>query len=140
VRPVGSGATIVLDTSALMAVVLGEPDGERYVAALIEHAGNLALSAANLVEARIVAESRRGQEGEKDLRYLLLGSGVVVVDLDESQAGLAVQAWRRFGKGRHPAGLNLADCFAYGLTVSLGARLLFKGNDFRQTDVAAVLP
>jgi len=129
---------VVVDTSALLAVVFGEPDAARYLDALVAHSGQLVLSTANLVEARVVAESRRGRDGATDLAELLRDLPVVAVDLDVSQADLAVQAWRRFGKGRHPAGLNLADCYAYGLAASLKAPLLLKDDDFRQTDVAAV--
>jgi len=91
--------TVVVDTSALLAVVFGEPDAARYLDALVAHCGQLVLSTASLAE-------------------LLRDLPVVAVDLDASQADFAVQAWRRFGKGRHPAGPNLADCYAYGLAAS----------------------
>lgn len=131
--------TVVVDTSALLAVVFGEVDAARYLDALIAHVGELVISTANLVEARVVAEARRGRDGATDLAELLTSLQVVVVEQDLSQADAAVQAWRRFGKGRHPAGLNLCDCFSYALASQFRARLLYKGNDFRQTDIPSVL-
>lgn len=131
--------TVVVDTSALTAIILGEPDAERYLDAMSSAAGDLHLSAATLVESSIVVEARQGAAAAADLRTLITRLAIAVEPLDGPQADLAVRAWRRFGKGRHPAGLNLGDCYAYALTASLGARLLYKGEDFSQTDVSAVL-
>lgn len=131
--------TVVADTSAVLAVLLGEPDAARFADALIAHVGDLHISAVTLVEANIVLEARKGPEAAAEMQTLLSRLGLQVQPVDRAQADLALRAWRRFGKGRHPAKLNLADCFSYALTVSLGARLLFKGSDFSQTDVAAVL-
>lgn len=127
----------VLDTSALAAVVFGEPDAELLLAAMTSAAGDLLLSAATAVEVGIVVAAKQGPTASHDLRLLIDGLGVTVVPLDATQAEFAVAAWRRFGKGRHPAGLNLGDCFAYALAKSQGAELLFKGRDFSQTDVAS---
>jgi ribonuclease VapC len=129
---------VIVETSAVVAVVLGEPDAERFVDALTGPALRL-ISAANVVEAGIVVEARQGPDAARDLALLLETSAVVVEPVDAEQARLAVDAWRRFGKGRHPAGLNLGDCFAYALARYRGEPLLFKGDDFAQTDVASVL-
>lgn len=129
---------MIVETSAVVAIVLGEPDAERFVDALALPAARL-ISAANVVEAGIVVEARQGPDAARDLALLLEASAVVVEPVDAEQARLAVDAWRRFGKGRHPAGLNLGDCFAYALARYRGEPLLFKGDDFAQTDVASVL-
>lgn len=131
--------SMVTDTSALVAVVLGEPDAERYVAALRTSAGAPHLSAANAVETALVVEARQGLEAARDLELLIEEAGIRVHPVDDVQVRLAVDAWRRFGKGRHPAGLNFGDCFAYALARHLGDPLLFKGADFAQTDIAAAL-
>ena len=129
---------MVVDTSAIVAVVLGEPDAERYVEMLSGPAVRV-LSAANAVEAGIVVESRQGAEAARDLALVLEAAQITTEPVDAEQVRVAVDAWRRFGKGRHPAGLNLGDCFAYALARVRGEALLFKGDDFPQTDVAAVL-
>lgn len=131
--------TVVLDTSALAAVVFGEPDAEALLAVMIRSAGDLVISAATAVEIGIVVEAKQGQEASADLRKLLATLSVRSVPVDDVQAAAAVAAWRRFGKGRHPAGLNLGDCFSYALAKTDGAALLFKGNDFAQTDIASAL-
>lgn len=132
--------TMVLDTSAVAAVVFGEPEAEALLALMLARAGDLRISAATLVEAGIVVEARHGRAGADDLWMLLERLGVVTVPLDAEQARLAVAAWGRFGKGRHPAGLNLGDCFSYALAKASGAPLLFTGADFAQTDVVSATP
>ena len=127
---------MIVDTSALMAIILGEPDAERVLARMTD-VGELAVSAASLVEASIVAEAKGGPEAADDLQALLADLECAVLPFDEEQATVAAQAWRRFGKGRHPAGLNLGDCYAYAAAKATGWPLLFKGQDFAQTDVAA---
>jgi ribonuclease VapC len=131
--------TTVLDTSAVAAVVFGEPDAEALLSVMLADVGDLLISAATLLEVGIVVEARQGPEAANDLRILLdrLGVDITPVDVDQAQAGLS--AWRRFGRGRHPAGLNLGDCFAYALAKVTAASLLFKGQDFRQTDVISAL-
>lgn len=129
--------TVALDTSALAAVVFGEPEAEQVLAVMVRAAGDLTLSAATAVEADIVIEARQGPDATRDLHVLLTRLRVTTVPVDERQAAAAVAAWRRFGKGRHPAGLNLGDCFSYALATTSGASLLFKGDDFQRTDVAA---
>lgn len=126
---------IAVDTSALVAVVLGEPDAEAMLRIL--RGGQAALSAANLLEAAIVVEARQGLDAGRDLRALVAGAIDEVVAVDEAASLAAVAAWRRFGKGRHPAGLNFGDCFAYTLATTRDVPLLYKGDDFAQTDVRA---
>lgn len=131
--------TMVVDTSALMAIVLGESDAGAYATALIGRLGDVRMSAASLVEANIVAEGRQGPAARDDLDRLVSRADIDVVAFDREQAALAAAAWRRFGKGRHPAALNLGDCFSYALAKQLGAPLLFKGDDFTQTDITSAL-
>jgi ribonuclease VapC len=124
---------LVLDPSALIAYLKAEPEAPRLQQAMIA-ASALSLSAASLVEAGMVAEKLRGG-GSLDLDVLLVQLHVSIVPFTEAQAELARAAFRRFGKGRHPAGLNFGDCFSYALARALGQPLLFVGNDFSQTDV-----
>jgi ribonuclease VapC len=125
---------MVIDTSAILAVLLGEPDSERFVAALKASHPRL-LSAANLLEASIVIESHKSAEGGRDLDLLLYRGEIEIVPVDREQAEIARVAWRRFGKGRHRAALNFGDCFAYALAKITGSPLLFKGADFALTDI-----
>lgn len=98
------------------------------------------LSAATLVEAAIVLETRFGDGGGRELDLWLVKVGIEVVAVDADQAEVARRVWRRFGKERHAAGLNFGDCFAYALAITRGERLLFKGDDFSKTDVTSALP
>jgi ribonuclease VapC len=125
---------VIVDTSALVAVILGEPDAESYLTSMAR-ADSLALSAATLTEALIVVEARQGREAATDLVALLAELEADIVSVDEAQAEGAASAWRRFGKGRHPAALNFGDTFSYALAVIRGEPLLFKGRDFAATDV-----
>ena len=124
---------MVLDTSALVAILTGEPEQVAFIAD-IERADTCLLSAASYVEASIVLEVRHGPGGVQALDRLLEQAGCEIVAVDAEQARIARSAFQRFGKGRHPAGLNFGDCFAYALAVARGEPLLFKGNDFPQTD------
>ena len=124
---------MIADTSALVAVILGEPDAEGYLRTMAG-AGSLAVSAATLTEALIVVEARQGRDAATDLAALLDELEVEIVSLDEAQSELAASAWRRFGKGRHPAALNFGDTFSYALAAARGESLLFKGSDFAATD------
>jgi ribonuclease VapC len=133
-----TGDAVVLDTSALLAILLQEPDAQRYSDA-IAGAPRRVISAATLVEAGIVAEGRGGAPLREDLDALLARARAEVADFTAAHAATARDVWRRFGKGRHPAGLNLGDCFAYALAQSRGEPLLYKGTDFAQTDVKAAL-
>ncbi len=131
--------TIAVDTSALMAIVLGEDDAPLFARAIAANSGDMCVSAATVVEATIVAEARQGAAAAQDLAAVLREADIRIVALDATQATIASAAWRRFGKGRHAAALNLGDCYAYALARHLGAPLLFKGNDFAQTDIASAL-
>ncbi len=121
---------MVIDTSALLALLLSEPDAER-IATAIEHGSPRLLSAANLLEASIVIEARKGGSGGRELDLLLYRGEIEVVAVDRDQVELARTAWRRFGKGRHPAALNCGDCFAYALAKARQQPLLFRGDGFR---------
>lgn len=131
--------TVVVDTSAVLAVLLGEPDASRYADALSRNIGDLHMSAVSLVETRIVLESRKGPDAAADLETLIARVSIRVEAVTADQADRAWGAWRRFGKGRHPARLNLGDCFSYALVRALRGNLLYKGDDFSQTDVPALL-
>jgi ribonuclease VapC len=128
---------MVVNTSALLAVLLNEENAAA-LAQAIERDSPCLLSAANLLEAAMVIESRKGEAGGRELDLLLYRVRIDVVAVDQDQAELARLAWRRFGKGRHPAGLNYGDCFAYALAKSRRAALLFTGNDFARTDIDRV--
>ena len=130
---------MVVDRSAVTAVIFGEPDAEMFLSVMLANAGDLQMSAGTAVEVGIVVEARQGAEATKDLAILVDRLGIATVPVDQVQVDAAVAAWRRFGKGRHPAGLNLGDCFSYALAKLTAAPLLFKGRDFGQTDIASGL-
>ena len=124
---------MIVDTSALVAVLRREPEADRFIELLLA-ASEARISAGTLLEMRIVAERDRGTE---ELSELLETLGVEIVPVDARQVDLAFDGFRRFGKGRHPAGLNFGDLFAYALARALGEPVLFKGDDFAQTDIEA---
>jgi len=126
---------MVLDTSALVAMLLGEAERDRFLE-LLADAEDPLISAATLLEASIVMLAKTGPEGVGDLDELLAAAAVRCVAVDAAQAQLAREAFERFGKGRAPAGLNYGECFAYALARSTERPLLFKGEDFIHTDVA----
>lgn len=128
---------MVIDSSALFAILAMEPEAAR-LALAIETDTTRLISAATLVEAGIVMEARLGAAGGTQLDLLIAKAGVVVEPVTADQASMAREAWRRFGKGRHAAGLNYGDCFSYALARSTGEPLLFKGTDFANTDIAMV--
>jgi ribonuclease VapC len=125
---------MVLDTSAILAILQDEPERRKFNEA-IEAAESRSLSTASFVECSMILESRYGAEGIRDLDLFIAKAQVSLVPVDEEQAELARRGFRKYGKGRHPAGLNFGDCFSYALAHALDAALLFKGNDFPQTDV-----
>ena len=126
---------MVVDTSAIIAFLEGESLADRIGVALAS-AERVQISAATLVEAGIVLEARRGEFGGRELDVLLHRLGAYIEPVNQEHAEAARAAWREFGKGRHPAGLNFGDCFAYALSVVSGDPLLFVGEDFARTDVA----
>jgi ribonuclease VapC len=128
---------MVIDTSAILAILLQEPEAERFVRA-IALASTRLLSAATLLEAGMLVQYRFGGNGNSDLDRLIRVLRIEVAPVTERQAMIAREAHRRFGKGLHPAALNYGDCFAYALALDSGEPLLFKGDDFSHTDVATV--
>jgi ribonuclease VapC len=125
---------MVVDSSALIAVVRREPEGERFLR-IMHQTFPLRVAASTVVEASVVMLSRFGEAGLSDLESLLIETSVEIVPFTGVQAKLAIDAFRRYGKRRHPAGLNFGDCFAYALAKATGEPLLFKGDDFSQTDI-----
>jgi ribonuclease VapC len=127
----------VIDSSAVVAILLGEPEAAAYTEAMGR--GGCHMSLANVYEAEVVLLNRRGPNGPARVRRLLAAAGATLHEFDDAQARLATAAYERFGKGRHPAQLNLMDCAAYALARSLDAPLLYKGEDFSRTDVVSAL-
>ena len=128
---------MVLDTSALLVVLENEPEAPAFRLAIEADPVRL-VSAATLVETAIVIESRKGDAGGRELDLLIQKAAVAIVPVDSEQADLARHAYREYGRGRHAAGLNYGDCFAYALSQAAGEPLLFKGDDFSKTDVRSV--
>jgi ribonuclease VapC len=131
-------SALVVDTSALMAVLLQESDAEVLLDAAVR-ASALYLSTATRLELSLVAESVRHAVKPSEIEQLLLSLRVELVPLDKEQMHWALQGWRIYGKGRHAASLNLGDCFCYGLAKALQVPLLFKGEDFAATDLEPAL-
>ena len=129
---------MVLDTSALIAILSAEPEANTF-AAVIATAATRLLSAASLLETAIIIEARYGPAGGQKLDELIRVAQIQVEPVTVEQVTSARLAYRVYGKGRHPAGLNYGDCFAYALAKISGEPLLFKGNDFGQTDIETVL-
>jgi ribonuclease VapC len=125
---------MIIDTSALVAILEQEPEAERIARTLAATAERM-LSAANLLEVEIVMQVRRGDDGARDLDLLLAKLKVEIIPFTARQTDIARKAFRHYGRGRHAAGLNFGDCFAYALAKDQSAALLFKGDDFAQTDV-----
>ena len=125
---------MVIDTSALLAILQNEPERRTFNKA-IEAADTRLISTASFVEVSIVIESRYGPDGIRDLDLFLSKAEIELVPVDSDQAFEARQAFRQYGKGRHTAGLNFGDCFSYALAKSLGEPLLFKSEDFSKTDL-----
>ncbi|MCP4309323.1 MAG: type II toxin-antitoxin system VapC family toxin [bacterium] len=125
---------MVVDTSALLAILQDEPERHAFIER-IGMAQSCCMSTASFVELSLVIESRYGPDGIRDLDLFLSKAGIRLIPVDEEQALLARKGFRDFGKGRHPAGLNFGDCFTYALAKSLGEPLLFKGEDFPRTDM-----
>jgi ribonuclease VapC len=125
---------MVLDTSVLLAILFDEPEAQSFEAAL-EDEPVLLLSVASYLEAAMVVESRYGPAGGRELDLLIHKAAIEIVSFDKEQAEWSRHGFQRYGKGRHSAGLNYGDCFVYGLAVASGEPLLFKGNDFGETDL-----
>lgn len=125
---------MVVDSSALMSIFFEEADGSVYASAILNDSPRL-ISAASLLEASMVAIRWRQPDPTSALDLLVARLGLEVIPVDHGQVLLARDGFRRFGKGRHPAGLNFGDCFSYALAKQSGEPLLFKGQDFGKTDV-----
>jgi len=132
---------IFVDASAIVAFILAEPEAPALAAVLdrgdAAFTSPVAVYEASLAVAR--AKSAPLSIAQKDVRQTLRRMDVAIVEIDDEQASLALAAFERFGKGRHPAALNMGDCFAYASTASRDARILFKGDDFSQTDLPSAL-
>ena len=125
---------MVIDTSALAAIFFGEPERAAFIHAIVAAQVRL-ISAASLFESGLVIESRQGDAAGREFDLFVVRTGLEIVPVDTEQVELARAAWRRYGKGRHPAALNFGDCFAYALSKSSGEPLLAKGKDFSLTDI-----
>jgi len=129
---------VIVDTSALLAVLFGEKDAENYARAISE-ADVCRISAATFVEVSVVVESQTGDAGSRQWDSFFRTAGISIEPVTEEHAYAARQAWSDFGKGRHPAGLNFGDCFSHALAKVSGEPLLFKGQDFRKTGIPPAL-
>ena len=125
---------MVIDTSAVLAIMQREPERRIFLEA-IEAADSTRMSVASFVESSIVIESRYGAEGLRDLDRFISRASIELIPVDREQGQLARSAFCRFGKGRHRAGLNYGDCFSYAAAINLGEPLMCKGDDFIHTDV-----
>lgn len=128
---------MVIDTSAIIAILLAEPEAKALAQAILGDSKRL-MGAFSLLECSIVIESRKGEAGSMALDALLQRLQVEIVAMDADQSQLAREAWRRFGKGRHPAALNIGDCCSYALAKYSEELLLFKGDDFNYSDIPCV--
>jgi ribonuclease VapC len=126
---------MIVDSSAMVAILLEEPEGHLLDLAIAK-CEVCRMSATALLEASMVMQSRKGADGVRALDLLIMNFQVEIVAFTESQVWVARKAFDRFGKGRHPAQLNFCDCMSYALARETGEELLFKGTDFGQTDIA----
>ena len=126
---------MVIDTSALAAIFFAEPERQKFLDA-ITAAGSRLISAASLLETGIVLEARLGEPAGREFDLFVVRANLQIVPVDADQVDLARSAWRKYGKGRHPAALNFGDCFSYALAKFSGEPLLAKGTDFNLTDIA----
>lgn len=128
---------MTIDTSAVLAILQGEPERDQFLES-VGAAVRCRISAMSVLEASLILEQRRGVDACADLDQFLREAAIEIVPFDERQIEWARVAFRRYGKGRHPAGLNFGDCAAYALSRSSGEPLLFKGADFIKTDITPV--
>ena len=126
---------MIIDTSAVVAILFNEDDAQIYAEA-ISRADSCRVSAATFVEAAIVVESQTKNNGSRQFDAFIRRAGITIEPVTEEQAHIARQAFTDFGKGRHPAGLNYGDCFSYALSKAMREPLLFKGKDFAKTDLS----
>ncbi len=128
---------MIIDTSALISILLGEPEAELFALAIAQAPRKL-IGAFTALETAIVIEAKKGDLGGHELDLLIHQAKIEVVPLTAEQLEIARSAWRKYGKGRHPAGLNIGDCCSYALAKCAGEPLLFKGGDFSKTDIETV--
>ena len=131
-------ATMIVDTSAVLAILFNESDAETFARAISE-ADSPRISAASFVKAAVVIEVQTRESGSRQFDAFFRRAGIIIEPVTEEQAHAARQAYTDFGKGRHAAALNFGDCFAYALAKVTGEPLLFKGGDFRKTDVKVAI-
>jgi ribonuclease VapC len=124
---------MVIDTSAIVAIFLGEPERTIFLGS-IRNAETRFVSAATVLEIGIVLESRLGESASREFDLFLVRMKIETIPMDAEQAEVARSAWRKYGKGRHAAGLNFRDCFVYALAKCFDEPILAKGEDFKQTD------
>lgn len=129
---------MILDTSALAAILFGEAEIERYIQ-MIHDDYRCRISAANFVELSMVIEGQIGPDAGRQCDVFFRRAEIIIEPVTVEHALLARQAFLDFGKGRHPARLNFGDCFAYALAKATGEPLLFKGEDFSKTDITAAM-
>ena len=129
---------MVVDTSAVVAILLREPEADSFAGMVVDSPLRV-MSVVTRVELSFVVEGRLREAGRTDLEQLLRDLRIELAAVTPEQAEIAIEAFRRYGKGRHPAGLNIGDCFAYALAKATGHPLLFKGDDFAQTDIRPAL-
>jgi ribonuclease VapC len=129
---------VIVDTSAILAILFAEPDAESYARA-ISDAPVCRMSVATFVESSIVVECQTGDNGSRQWDQFFRRAGLILEPVTEEQSYAARQAWSNFGKSRCTAKLNFGDCFSYALAKTLGEPLLFKGADFSQTDVSPAI-
>lgn len=127
---------MIIDSSALVAILQNEPEAEALVRSILSESSRL-ISSGNYLETAMLIHARYGPEGTRDLELLMSKLGVEIIEFTAEQAKFARKAFIDYGKGRHPAGLNFGDCMAYGTAKETGEALLFKGDDFIHTDVIA---
>jgi ribonuclease VapC len=125
---------MIIDSSALIAILLGEQEAEPFALAIAAAPRRL-VSAFTALESAIVIEAKKGDHGGRELDLLINRAKIEIAPLTSEQMEIARSAWRKYGKGRHPAGLNIGDCCSYALAKCVGEPLLFKGGDFSQTDI-----
>lgn len=129
---------MIVDTSALAAVLFGEPEAAFYTR-LIHDADRCLISAGNFLELAMVIESQIGPDASRQCDAFIRGAAIIIEPFTVEQAHVARKAFIAYGKGRHPAALNFGDCFAYALAKTTGEPLLFKGEDFKKTDITSAL-
>jgi ribonuclease VapC len=128
---------MVIDSSALVAIVFNEPEAAEF-RARVARDGIRLVSAASLLEASMVVEGRRGEQAGRNLDQAIVEGNMQVVPVTVEQIEIARAAFRKYGRGRHKAGLNFGDCFSYALAKASGEPLLYKGDDFALTDLAVI--